>query len=158
MSGQVRKATGGLRGKLAEGFEWASRKGKAVFEGQGKNAPLSSEDGRLSGFECSIYEILGDVKNGGLRMRLWTVLKARKFGLCLTPEERHPHVHTLPSPVTRVTVSPRGPPLCLYAPSSPLPEPLEDLTTTLVHSPLHLQLFLDRSRNPKVRHGASYPD
>lgn len=70
----------------------------------------------------------------------------------------HPHVHTLPSPVTRVTVSPRGPPLCLCAPSSPLPEPLEDLTTTLVHSPLNLQLFPDHSQNPKVRHGASYPD
>lgn len=70
MAGQVRKAAGGLRGELAEGFEWASRKGKAVFEGQGKNAPLSSEDGPLSGFECNIYEIRDVVKNGGRRTRL----------------------------------------------------------------------------------------
>lgn len=80
---QVREATRGLRGELAEGaegFKWASRRGKAVFEGQGRSASLSSEVVSLSGFECNIYEALGDVvRNGGLRIR---------FEFSLTPKER----------------------------------------------------------------------
>lgn len=61
---EVRKATKGPRGELAEGargFEWASRKGKAVSEGQGGNGSLSSEDLNLSDFACNIYEVLGEV-------------------------------------------------------------------------------------------------
>lgn len=39
-AGELRKATKGLRGELAEGakgFEWASRKGQAVSDRQGEN-------------------------------------------------------------------------------------------------------------------------
>lgn len=62
--------------------------GRRSLKGKGGMRHWSSEDVNLSDFECTIYEVLRDVVNGGLRIRLRTVLKAKKFGFCLTPEER----------------------------------------------------------------------
>lgn len=66
-------------------------------------------------------------QSDGLRSRLWTVSKVKKFEFCVTPEEirhnEHPLAHVLPFPLLRVTVPPGGQPMVCGLHSAPLRAP-----------------------------------